>query len=553
MATKPKQQTQITLTLWDEFTTPLHRAGMAGLWMTLRHLAPRNGEVISWQLVPPDTITLIWDCSDKEAMSWLLQQAYQLENGLIKLPPLGDLTQLNQIALHQGITNTFIQHPRVIISQGVQSQMIEIEEGTPPISVQYKSLSYYPHQDLEKLKGLYNKQGEFHSLVRMAGWLYPGGGELHFALGGKTKLEEPPAGIIALAFAPIACSYYRVRSRLKQSKYLWALVVPDVQDMATFAATKQQRGFSLIGYDDYYASGLADTSLLYLTAIAGSRTSDTWQVPECEVWILGKEAWSKQSLITAKQRVSLSPEIHRQYALCHHHMPNGIKVGKNGTFIAISFGREIAAENILNGQPWYAGLHHILTLSTDYIDLLSQEGSKLHNLKEETITAGIIQPNATLFSDVFTWIIRCRYGQVSSSTKEGNKPNFRRVRTDLQMSIRSVRTREQFIRWWRYITTNSACKSNPFLQDLNQGEFHKWMLDNWEECLSLAAMTIFGYRDPWRVARTRDILLAKGLDMPKHLQPEVHEMEADESEESDVSYESEAESAGSGGNTDEDL
>ena len=542
MVTKLKQNRELTLSPWDDFTTPLHRAGLAGLWMTLKSLASRNGEIISWELISPDTINLAWNCTDKDAITWLLSKAYQLdkERGLIELPALGDLTTADKIALHQGITSTFIQHPRVVDSKGVQREALPIDEKI--LEVEYKALNAYPHQDLELLKGLYDKKGYFKPSIRIAGWLYPGATELHVALGGKTKIEETPAGVIALVFAPIACSYYRVRSRLKQSKYLWALIVPDVENLETFAQNRQRLGCQVVGYDHYYATGLSDASLRYLTALAGDKTGNAQAVPECEVWVLGKEAWSKQSLITAKQRVGVSPEIRRQYALCENNLPNGVKVGKNGTFISVSFGREIAAENLISGKPWYADLHRIISLSTEYVDVLTYERLGLLNMKEATIEQGMIEQNATLFSDVFTWILRNRYGQVSSNTA-GGKANFDRVRTDLQMSIRSVKTQQQFTRWWTNLTSNTACRLNPFLIGVDLGAFNHWVRDNWEECLSLAALAIIAYKDPWKVERTKKILeklAAEGkISKPKHLiePPSDSDSEGDLDEESDESSE----------------
>ncbi len=533
MGIKLKQQTgtQLTLSLWDSCPTILHRAGLAGLWMVLRSLSSRNGEVISWNISPEaDAIALQWNCTDQEAMTWLLSQAYQhnAEKGIIQIPALCDNLEPGDVfTIHQGITSVFYLQPKVIKSRGKQTVALEIDEKT--LEVTYKALEYYPHQDLRSLK-TYTSKGAFKPHIPIVSWVYPGAKELHVALGGKTKIEEIPQGLIALAFAPIACSYYRVKSRLKQSKYLWALIIPDVENIDKFAQNRQRLGCEIVGYDHYYASGLSDASLRYLTAIAGAKTAEAQAVKECEVWVFGKVPWSDQTPIADKKRVALSPEIRRQYALCENNLPNGVKVGKNGTFISICFGREIAAENLVEGKPWYANLHRILALSTEYIDQLNLERSQLHNMKEATIEQGTIKPNATLFSDVFAWIIRGLYIQVGSSTVTGKKPNFERVRTNLQMSIRSVKTQQQFTRWWTQLLSNPACRSNPFLQGVALGEFNQWVRDNWEECLSLAALAIIAYKSPWKVERTRQILLAKGLEMP-HKEEELEEAIVKESTE----------------------
>ena len=511
MKTRSQTATRLTLSLWNTCPTQLHRAGLGGLWFVLKSLSSVKDFKIDWDISPDnDEITLAWDCSDFEALTWLLSQAYQLtQEGIIKIPANGNSTQLEQIAIHKGITSIFYLQPRAIKSPGKTIQSLPIDEQQ--IEVEYKPLEYYPHQDLRTLKPF--KKDQFKPHIPIVSWLYPGGGNLHEALGAKTKLEEIPEGLIALAFAPIACSYYRVRSRLKQTKSLWALVIPDVENLEDFANSRQQQ--EEIRYLDYFASGISDASLKYLTALAGSKIAKKNTVSSCQVWVFGAVPWSKQTPITAKQTVTINSEISEYYALCHQCLPNGIKVGKNGTFIDVSFGREIAAENLIRGKPWYADLHRILALSTDYVKSLSWERLQLLNMKESAIENNLMKPNATLFSDMFTWIIRSLYGQVGSSTQEGNTPNFDRVRTNLQMSIRSVKTQHQFNRWWRELISKPVCTFNPFLQDVDLGELHQWVRDNWEECLSLAALAIIAYKDPWRVERTKTILLDKGFKMPK--------------------------------------
>ena len=511
MRTQSSIGTKLTLSLWDTCPTQLHRAGLGGLWFVLKSLSSVKEKKINWKISRDrDEITLYWECSDSEALTWLLSQAYRLtEEGIIKISANGNLTTLEQIAIHKGITSVFYLQPRAIKSPGKTTITLDIDDKQ--IEVEYKPLEYYPHQDLRTLKPYKKEKLKPH--IPIVSWLYPGGGNLHEALGAKTKLEETPAGLIALAFAPIACSYYRVRSRLKQTKSLWALIIPDVENLEKLANSRKQQ--EQVRYLDYFASGISDASLKYLTALAGAKTTKDNAVSSCQVWVFGAVPWSKQTPITAKQTVSIDSQIGRYYALCHQKLPNGIKVGKNGTYIDVSFGREIAAENLVRGKPWYADLHRILALSTDYVKSLSWERLQLLNMKESAIEDNLMKPNATLFSDVFTWIIRSLYGQVGSSTQEGNIPNFDRVRTNLQMSIRSVKTQQQFVRWWTKLTSNPVCTFNPFLQDVDLGEFHQWVKDNWEECLSLAALAIIAYKDPWKVERTQKILSDKGFKIPK--------------------------------------
>ena len=51
------------LSLWQPFNTPLHRAGLAGLYLSLQHLESLKGEVIDWNL-SSDSITISWSSTD---------------------------------------------------------------------------------------------------------------------------------------------------------------------------------------------------------------------------------------------------------------------------------------------------------------------------------------------------------------------------------------------------------------------------------------------------------------------------------------------------------
>ena len=165
------------------------------------------------------------------------------------------------------------------------------------------------------------------------------------------------------------------------------------------------------------------------------------------------------------------------------------------------------------GQPWYADLYPVLSLSSDYYDALLYERSLLQEMKEVTIENGYVSPNATLFCDGITWIYKQLCYQAFSSTS--GKPNYDRVRQDLQMSIRSVKTQEQFVRWLTELVSKPANRNNPFWQEIDLGVFHQWAVKNWQECLSLAALAVLTYKNPWKVERTRNILLAKRLKPPK--------------------------------------
>ncbi|GJD21335.1 hypothetical protein RIVM261_062910 [Rivularia sp. IAM M-261] len=249
---QPSTERVFQLSLWRPFNTPLHRVGLAGLYMSLNYLQPWKGNVIDWDLTP-ESIILRWKCTDREALTWLLNHTYQLHDsiqGLIKIPALGEISTDTAVTIHNGILSTFLQHPSSVGGEGIKKCTLQFDENQT-MEVDYKAINRYNHQDLNPFAktGLYDKQDYFLPYIRIAQWLIPGATEKHVAVaGGKTRLQESPEGFLSLLFAPIGCSYYQVRSRLKANKYRWGLIIPNINNLEEFAKIRQTEGFQVANY-----------------------------------------------------------------------------------------------------------------------------------------------------------------------------------------------------------------------------------------------------------------------------------------------------------------
>ncbi len=529
MVTKPKQSKPATekvieLSLWQPFNTPLHRAGLAGLYMSLEHLKALKGEVIDWDLTP-ESITLRWNCTDRQALNWLLNNTYELSSsndsiqGIIVIPSLGSINTDTKITIHNGILNTFLQHPSSVDSEGIKKCVLQFDENQT-LEVNYKAISRYNHQDLKPLAktGLYDKQDNFLPHIRIAQWLYPGATEKHVAVvGGKTRLQETPFGLISLLFAPIACSYYQVRSRLKATKYRWALIIPDISDLEKFANIRLTDGFQVVSYSDYFASGLSDASLAYLLTLAGDATISLQKTVSCYIWAFGDVAWSQQQSITKHQTVLLnSDKKEKIYRICADKLGKGVKVGKNGTYIDVSFGREIATENLVEEKPWYSGLHDILKFNSEIFGNLHYEGKGLRDMKEAMISQKLTSEMATLFGDAFTWQVYEQRKDLWRHTSSGN-PNYDKLMTDLLMSIRNCRSQQDFVRLQISVFSRPTSTKNPFLHNFELGDFYLWAKENWQDCLALMTLAIVSYQNPWKTQRIARFLESKGMKKPEHL------------------------------------
>ncbi len=541
MVTKQKQEKALStpnerifkLSLWQPPSTAMHRAGLAGLYMSLKHLTPEKGKVIDWELTP-DSITLKWQCSDRQALSWLLANTYQIDEyhiqGLIKIPALGNISSSVQVGIHQGILNTFLQHGKSRTTEKV-SKTVKLELGEDNVlELKYQAVQRYNYQDLGALK-LYDKNDDFLPQIRIIKWVYPNASEKHNALGEKTKLQESPEGFISLLFAPIACSYYQVKSRLKLSKYRWALIIPHVNNLEFFAKIRQTEGFQTVSYEKFFASGIEDASLHYLMTAVGAKTADKQKLSSCEVWAFGDVPWSKQQKTnTARQTIQFDAKIIQIYEeVFYNYLNNGIKFGKNGSYISVSFGREIATENLVKGLPWYYGLHNILKFNTEVFAQLNYEKKNLHNTKEAMIEKGLTDKNATLFSDAVTWQLYLQLGEVAGNTSS-NHPNFDRVKTKILMNIRKCRNQSDFSKLQNLVFGTPTTAQNPFLEEIELGAFYLWARENWQDCLSLMTLAIVGYKNPWKTERTATILEKKGRKRPEYLSDDESEDEFDESD-----------------------
>ena len=212
-AAEPK----IEISLSDPAMTMLHRAGVAGLYMTLKALSKRYPTLKSrrgnfkWTLTKT-SINLYWKGNDYEALDWLFAESFQISSdGLISLTGLQTPSRESQLAIHVGIKNTFLQHNQFFKSAGDATESLFIDDLE--VAIDYKKAKSYAHQNYAeklcpvetlnckkvstKLKLLilehYTligllflfdiKQGGNlqQNTIGIKGWLYPGAAVKHYA------------------------------------------------------------------------------------------------------------------------------------------------------------------------------------------------------------------------------------------------------------------------------------------------------------------------------------------------------------------------------------
>lgn len=287
---------KIQLTLSDPGMTFLHRAGIAGFWMTLKQLeelypkcTERPGN-LTWSLTAR-RISLYWKGDDFRVLDWLLKQSFQISNeGLISLTGLSYLSMdiETQIAIHQGITETFLQHNSFFKSSGKASRSLTIDGKE--LVVKYKKAASYAHQNFSQY--LCDEQGQLlEQPIGIRGWLYPGAVVSHYALVKQTNFEEIPQRALSLLFAPVACLYFMVPPFFSNEQAQYVLVIPEVNNLELY----REHCWKLrtFGYKNFYASNLADAGLKFLSKVIVKESAKSNKFKQCKVILFEKTDWSK--------------------------------------------------------------------------------------------------------------------------------------------------------------------------------------------------------------------------------------------------------------------
>ncbi|WP_354636102.1 type I-MYXAN CRISPR-associated Cas8a1/Cmx1 [Planktothricoides raciborskii] len=499
---------KIELDLGNPNFTLLHRAGLAGLWMSLRQLG-RETQVenrpggLDWQC-DRRRVILSWNGNDLEVMNWLLQESFQLKDGVICLRGLDSKTMdiQNQMILHQGILGTFLQHNKTHTKLGNEQKSFQLDEEHPPLVVQYKSLSGYVYQEFAK--NLCDREGNLSKEpLKVPGWLNPGAVVRHTAFSGQTSFEEPPEFALVLLFACVGCCYYILRSQLRDKRAQYALVIPEVRDLETYAKYRQQSKLRLQGYQDFYACGLGDAGLRFLTAETTINITETYGVSSCQVVTLGTVSWSaQQKTRTDLYLVKADDEICQVYQDCQSYFRDRIVKGKNDTsFIARSFAREIITENLVKSQPWYLGLSDYVN-SNESFQKLTYEREGLYKMVQK------LKPETKrLFVQACHECLYFTYGKARGKFKDKKnneltleekkiiESNINRENVKIRTSLTRCRNAESFrefmVKFW------ARAGNIPTLRE-HWNEFIDMMTGqaNWKETRDLALLALASYKRP---------------------------------------------------------
>jgi CRISPR-associated protein Cas8a1/Csx13 len=399
--------------LHDPGMTTLHRAGLAGLWMTLERAegdpaARTLRELGGWRL-DRDSVRLEW--RDEGFFPSLFHYAYPITpGGLMSLALLGDpeARRAEVCAFHQGLLDTFLQHPTSRKLGGpARNEVFEVEGQQQPIS-------YRPIAD-------HRFRWEGFSPERpqpVAGWLLPGGVVRHYVHAGPTALEEPPGRALALRFGPAGCGYFLVHQRRREGirTYRTAVVVPEVDDLERYA--RHARGWSPVGLEELSTAGPAEAALRFLVLRAADERGDLMGVAGCQVLGFTTLPWSPQQRVRAyvlSTREADREQLRRYGRIRRYLAPQVRRRADGDSWLDVPQVPELAAGNLLHRRPWW---HGFATWTADprlRQHVIGFESRGLNRmLNDETVTP---EAEARIFVQACHEAWRNRLGQLSERAR----------------------------------------------------------------------------------------------------------------------------------------
>lgn len=368
--------------------TWFHDAGVAGLWMSLCQLeqkfplkAQREGGLIWSQSA--NSIYLEWEGADFEVLDWLLKQSFRVsQEGLIELPGLkpDQMSIQAQLAVHRGITSTFLQHNKSVVSDGTDHIVAGIGDRT--VKFFFKKVRSYAHQNFAA--HLCDDQGNLQQEgIGVVGWLYPGLIVRHNAYREHTKFEETVERSLALLFAPLTCGYFALPSQEESARTSYVLVVPEIESLSSLAEPNWE---SEVMLETFSATCACEAGLKFLL----------WKFPtnsciepsthrKFYVVQFGKTWWSpQQASRTLAEEFTVSKKALNVYQIIHKMLAN-LRTSsiETNNFLLFAPVRVAISNNLASGKLWWFNffeqLHakNALTESLKYTNLFIEMANQI--------------------------------------------------------------------------------------------------------------------------------------------------------------------------------
>ncbi|MEH1862086.1 MAG: type I-MYXAN CRISPR-associated Cas8a1/Cmx1 [Nostoc sp.] len=486
-------QTKISLSLHAADTTIMHRVGMTGLYMTLKRLerqypsSCQRGGHISWSLTA-DTIELFWQGSDFIALSWLINESFQLDNrGLIHLVGLdNDRIDLRQkIHIHEGICAVFLRLNKFYQAGEIINTELTFEEKQ--VEYQYKSLTWYAHQTFAEKLCQADTQQLRQDYIQITSWLYLGGIVRHARTQNTTKLEEKPEYALALLFVPVVCHYCLLHissEDLKEKKpHRYLVMIPEINDFED--ASQRRWRLQQLETKQLHVSSLGEAGLLYYSLDDIQPEADYYQA--CQVWLYEKmNQASHQRTLMSIEEIKIDKNILITYQQVQKYFKTNYQIIKyKQIFIKVNLIRSLIADNLVKGIHWGSNFWEKLVIEDSKEYLFNQLFSNREGL---IIMAENSEEDKQylIFIKVFQQAMKGNFAKIYAKTEEGKDPPIKkkveRLRAELNYCYDELSFKE-------------------YLSDfLVRGGLNKYFNDHQEEIALLIK------KSPWQEIRIWSLL-----------------------------------------------
>ncbi len=480
--------TEIVLSLLDPNTLLPHRAGIAGLAMVWKWIESKNFKDSPIQgEVTEDHVKLLWKGEDQSAIQWLLEQTYQIKDGLLIVPAL-NLDDRGSFTFNQGMLNTFLQHgqqrnfledpsqPRQGKKKFYRTKTLNftVEPDKPDIVEKYTLLESCYHTQASKLAEAFSKGKR-----EVKGQNFPGLVEC-FANG---YYQESAENFLALLFLPIACNYYQLPRM--NSKGLSALVIPEVRNLKEWVRLRNKLPSRT--YASFHSSSSGESALHFLLQEKLVESANLFRVEYCEVYQLGSQAWdgSQSYLKQIVHRVQARDEVLDLYKIASGLLPTRVQIKQdgNGSWLAESKALGWISDNLISNQVWYNGFFEFRKT----IPIYPEDRRGLIVMTEH-----LNEDERVLFDAVQGAFKKYRGQQIEQAIRQGRKPDWEQITKKVIYRLQRPSTQREFskalVDFLSQFRSKAALSSGP--------QIFWWLHQdaNWRKARDLSLLAVATYQ-----------------------------------------------------------
>ncbi|CAM3466040.1 type I-MYXAN CRISPR-associated Cas8a1/Cmx1 [Brevibacillus invocatus] len=497
---------QLMYRLQDKGYTVYHRAALGGLAATIHAWQTNRSDIAPLDLkyeYDEQSVSIGWgeEVSDKEAIMRLLAASFRLtSNKLIDLPGLGleDNQDGLRVAIHNGITGSFLQHNKMRPGEKENRTVNVAMEEDDVQMVSYKGLYSYAHQTAQGTD-LFTKKGGLSKIATIPQSLIPG------STAGSGDLQASWKEVYLLLYLIVGSPIYLLRPRIQQEKLQTAIIVPYVTNLIDYTFTiKQfarspQKARHYADYDRRIVGGAQEAGIRFVTELSLEQTlnSEWGGVGGCMVVTMGKVSWDNNQINrSSTYHIGTNYEEIDIYLAAYQSALGGVtklKTKKEGIFaIPSSSVPALVASNLASERHWCAGLLDLVKEQKDFRKLLPLKGG-FQAMKE-----AIRNKQDRIIIEAFHEAWRRTMGQMGERARREGLDFTRQLEVEqekIRNTILRLKTSDSLANWFLRFCASATGGGTLSSFQTNMKEIHAFITDarNYERFQNLCLFALLSY------------------------------------------------------------